>query len=96
MFAGGLGKNPKVYFFGSKPPLRQQQLNVDFIEAGTNYRWKERTPHYVNLSSYEVKSGDFLAITRMDGLDQIIEYGSGSHAGHSALVLEVDGVMSVV
>lgn len=49
-----------------------QKLNVDFIEAGTGYRWKERTPKYINLSSYQVKSGDFLAVTRMDGLDQII------------------------
>ena len=38
-----------------------------------------------------MKSGDFLAITRFDGVDQIIQYGAGSHSGHSAVVLEVDG-----
>jgi len=43
-----------------------------------------------------VKSGDFLAITRFDGLDQIIQYGAGSHAGHSAVLLEIDGVLNVV
>jgi hypothetical protein len=73
-----------------------QKLNADFIEAGTNYRWKERKNNFVNLSSYEVKPGDFLAITRMDGIDQIIQYGAGTHSGHSAVVLEVDGVLSVV
>lgn len=96
VFVGGLGVNPKIPFFGSKPPKYQQKLNVDFIEAGTGYRWKERKPVFTNLSDYEVKSGDFVAITRLDGIDQIIQYGAGSHAGHSALILEVDGVMSVV
>ena len=96
VFLGGIGDKPKIPFFGSKPPMYQQRLSVDFIEAGTGYRWKERKPHFVNLTKYEVKSGDFLAITRFDGLDQIIEYGAGSHSGHSAMVLEVDGVMSVV
>ncbi len=87
MFLGGVGSNPKIPFFGAKPPKYQQRLNVDFIEAGTGFRWKERASHFVNLSSYEVKSGDFLAITRFDGIDQIIQYGAGSHAGHSAVVL---------
>lgn len=76
--------------------MYMQRLNVDFIEAGTEFRWKERVPHFVNLSSYEVKSGDFLAITRFDGVDQLIQFGAGSHAGHSAVVLELDGILSVV
>jgi hypothetical protein len=52
VFVGGLGTNPHIYVFGSKPPMYMQRLNVDFIEAGTNYRWKERQPNFVNLSSY--------------------------------------------
>ena len=96
VFAGGLGKNPKIPFFGSKPPKYMQEMAVDFIEAGTNFRWKERKPKFLNLTSDEVQPGDFLAVTRFDGLDQIIQYGAGSHAGHSALILEVDGVLSVV
>lgn len=71
-------------------------MNVDFIEAGTDFRWKERTPRFLNLTKDEVKSGDFLAVTRFDGVDQIIQYGAGSHSGHSTMVLEVDGVLSVV
>ena len=96
IFVGGIGTNPKIPFFGSKPPKYQQKLNVDFIEAGTNFRWKERVPRFLNLTKDEVKPGDFLAITRFDGVDQIIQYGAGSHSGHSAVVLEVDGVLSVV
>jgi hypothetical protein len=96
VFVGGLGLNPKLPFFGSKPTKLMEKLSVDFIEAGTGYRWKERAPKFMNLTQYEVKSGDFLAITRFDGLDQIIQYGAGSHSGHSAVLLEVDGVMNVV
>ena len=96
VFVGGLGKNPKIPFFGSKPPKYMQEMAVNFIEAGTNFRWKERKPKFLNLTSDEVRPGDFLAVTRFDGLDQIIQYGAGSHAGHSALILEVDGVLSVV
>ena len=40
IFVGGLGTNPKIPFFGAKPPQYQQKLNVDFIEAGTDFRWK--------------------------------------------------------
>lgn len=96
VFLGGLGTNPKIPFFGSKPTKAMEKHSVDFIEAGTGFRWKERTPKFVNLSQYEVKSGDFLAITRFDGVDQIIQFGAGSHSGHSAMLLEVDGVMNVV
>lgn len=64
-----------------------EKASVDFIEAGTGYRWKDRQPKFVNLSEHEVKSGDFLAITRFDGVDQIIQYGAGSHSGHSAMIL---------
>jgi hypothetical protein len=50
LFVGGLGLNPKIPFFGSRTPKYMQKLNVDFIEAGTGYRWKEREPNFVNLT----------------------------------------------
>lgn len=34
-----------------------------------------------------IQSGDFLAIMRLDGLDPIIMYGSGTHAGHSTMAI---------
>ena len=64
-----------------------EKLSVDFIEAGTGFRWKSRKPTFLNLTKDEVQPGDFLAVTRFDGLDQIIHYGAGSHAGHSTVVL---------
>jgi hypothetical protein len=37
-----------------------------------------------------------LAILRLDGLDPIIMYGSGSHAGHSTMALRFDGELYIV
>lgn len=69
---------------------------MKFIEAGTGFKWKHRDDVLTDLNDTEVHSGDFLAITRLDGVDQIIQYGAGSHSGHSATLLELDGEMHVV
>lgn len=34
-----------------------------------------------------IQSGDFIAISRLDGLDPIIMLGSGTHAGHSTMAI---------
>jgi len=34
-----------------------------------------------------IQSGDFLANMRLDGLDPIIMYGAGTHAGHSTMAI---------
>jgi len=49
----------------------------------------------VNISKTEVNSGDFLAIIRLDGLDPMLAWGMGSHTGHTAITLWVDGVLYV-
>ena len=43
-----------------------------------------------------IQDGDFVAIMRLDGLDPIIMYGSGSHAGHSTMALRFDGELYIV
>jgi len=46
------------------------------------------------LQKEQIQSGAFLAVTRLDGLDEIIMWGSGSRVGHSttALWVTLDGV----
>jgi hypothetical protein len=39
-FVGGLGTNPKIPFFGSKPTKVMERNAINFIEAGTGFRWK--------------------------------------------------------
>lgn len=43
-----------------------------------------------------IQSGDFLSITRLDGVDPIIMYGSGAHAGHSVMALRFDGELYII
>jgi hypothetical protein len=43
-----------------------------------------------------IQSGDFICIMRLDGVDPIIMYGSGTHCGHSTMALRFDGELYVV
>ncbi len=87
MFIGGLGLNPDIPFFGSHVPMEMQLANVKFIEESTGYKWKARENKLIDLPAEYLQSGDQLAITRFDGLDNIIHYGSGSHQGHSVIAI---------
>jgi hypothetical protein len=89
LFIGGLGLDPNIPFFGSHVPMHMQELNVDFIKRATGYVWKKRK-NPVFFKDYPpeyIRSGDFFSITRFDGLDNIIHYGTGSHSGHSVMAL---------
>lgn len=98
LFLGGIGTstNPDAFFFGDKPTFYQNKLNTEFIYQGNNYVWRKRKDVYVDLDDTEVQSGDFIIITRMDGVDQLIQWGAGSIVGHSVMLLEIDGVMHAV
>jgi hypothetical protein len=50
----------------------------------------EREIKKVEYDPSLIQSGDFLAIMRLDGLDPIIMYGSGTHAGHSTVALRME------
>jgi hypothetical protein len=50
----------------------------------------------VEIDESLINSGDFLAIMRLDGVDPIIMYGSGTHAGHSTMALRFDDGLYVV
>ena len=88
LFLGGLGSKPYIPFFGSKVPMYMQELNAKFIKQATGYQWKKRKiGGLVQLDESYIKNGDVLLITRMDGLDNIIHWGSGSHTGHCVMAL---------
>lgn len=97
MFVGGLGLNPYIPVFGSKIMEYQLKANIDFIHKFTGYEWKLRqNPKKVIVDRQHVKSGDFIAITRFDGIDNIIHMGSGSRVGHSTMALWHEGELWVV
>jgi len=35
----------------------------------------------------DIRSGDYLAIMRLDGLDPLVMFGTGGHTGHSAIAV---------
>lgn len=97
LFFGGFSYHPAWGpIFGSKPAPWMVRSNVEFVAKATGHRIPERPDVFVDLDDTEVGNGDFLAITRFDGLDQIIEWGTGSRVGHSAVVFEIDGEKYVV
>ncbi|EAR84506.2 hypothetical protein TTHERM_00655340 (macronuclear) [Tetrahymena thermophila SB210] len=93
---GGLGLNPDIPFFGSKPSWWMEVLNPLFIQQATGYLWLRREDKYVDLDETEVHPGDLIIATRMDGLDQLIQWGTGSRSGHSVTLLEIDGELRTV
>lgn len=86
-FLGGLGLNPNVPVFGSHTPAYMEKANLDFIEAGMGFRPQARTTYKVDVPESEIHSGDFIVIQRLDGLDPMIMYGTGSHGAHCTMAL---------
>jgi len=75
----------------------QEILNPKLIEHATKYQWKRReNDSPIQIDEALIQSGDYFAITRMDGLDQIIQIGTGSHSGHSVVALRMDGELYIV
>lgn len=95
-FIGGLGSDPDAGFMGSHVPEYMEKTNVDFLAAAMNYDLVERTIQTVDIDPDTINSGDFFAIMRLDGLDPLVMWGTGGHAGHSTMALRFDGELYVV
>ena len=91
-FYGGLGvdpdaKNPK---FRPNIPRDMERANLRILDLFCHYRLERRNNTIVNFDKNIIKSGDFLAISRIDGLDPLIMLGSGTRSGHSAVCAWID------
>ena len=51
---------------------------------------------FVDSDKSLVTSGDFFGVTRLDGLNPMIMYGTGSHIGHCTTALEFDDGLFIV
>jgi hypothetical protein len=60
---------------------------VEFLNETMGYNLVQRPNSTFDYDESLIQSGDFLAIMRLDGLDPIIMYGSGTHAGHSTMAI---------
>jgi hypothetical protein len=95
-FIGGLSDHPKEPIIGSHTPPYMEKANIDFIEASLGYRIEERPTYKVDLDESEIHSGDFILILRLDGLDPMIMYGTGSKGAHCTMALWFDDGLYIV
>jgi len=70
-----------------KPSPNMAADNVQFIGKKMQWLMQNRSSGYVSIDKSKVKSGDYLAILRLDGLDPLIMWGTGGHTGHTAVAL---------
>jgi hypothetical protein len=98
MFLGGFGTSPNIPFFGSKTMDYQIDANRQLLMDYLGYDFPRREQIIdINIDKNKIKSGDFLGLTRMDGLDQFINVVSGSRLGHTTIAMwdEKDGELYV-
>lgn len=87
LFAGGLSDHSWLPYIGTHTPPYQEKANIEFIKEAMGIEIEERDTYEVDFPEDLIQSGDFLAITRLDGLDQIIGWATGGIAGHSVMCL---------
>jgi hypothetical protein len=100
MFAGGLSADPKLPIIGSHIPDYMAEANIDFLYRTMGGPEKmgleKREKNLLAIDPDTIGSGDFFVIMRLDGLDPLIDYGTGSHSGHSVMSLRFDGELYMV
>jgi len=98
LFLGGLNLNPWIPFLGPKPPSWMVAANVEWVKEATGYEWKKRKAGDIitEIDENDIHDGDFLTITRFDGLDQFIELATGSHSGHSVIAMRINGTLHIL
>jgi hypothetical protein len=71
-------------------------MNAEFINGYTSFDFAPRTNGtIVNIDPSQISSGDFIGITRLDGLDPMIVWGQGGTTGHTAVALEINGELNI-
>ena len=60
------------------------------------YKLEKRPTYEVKIPAEMINSGDFFVISRLDGLDPMIQYGTGSRGGHCTTAFWFDDELSIV
>jgi hypothetical protein len=101
LYIGGLGKDPnsKIPILKPKVPEYMEKSNIDFLNRFVNFNTQHRGEfgkNILEIDEKEIKTGDFIAIYRLDGLDPLIMYGSGSRIGHSAVAVWINDELYII
>ena len=68
-----------------------EKANIKFLHDAMGLVIEERETYEVHVSPDLISSGDYFLIMRLDGLDPLIMYGTGSHGAHCVMALRFDG-----
>eukprot|EP00658_Telonema_sp_P-2_P021627 TRINITY_DN18619_c0_g1_i1.p1 TRINITY_DN18619_c0_g1~~TRINITY_DN18619_c0_g1_i1.p1 ORF type:complete len:595 (-),score=141.36 TRINITY_DN18619_c0_g1_i1:141-1925(-) len=82
-------------------PDAAAKSNLKFLQDYANFSYPPRSDSSASTvlgpdSNVTIASGDLLGIIRLDGLDPLIAWGTGSRLGHTTMALEIRGEMYVV
>lgn len=72
------------------------EANKEFLTWSSDFNFEKRQIQKVEIDEDMIQSGDYFAIMRLDGLDPLIMYATGSHSGHTTMALRFDGELYVV
>jgi hypothetical protein len=89
-----------MLFFGALigawvPPWTADD-NIQFLADHMGVVMPVRSIERVDINKTEVKSGDFLGIIRLDGLDPMLAWAMGSHTGHTTICWWIDNELYVL
>lgn len=97
-FLGGLGYDTKALLPIQRPYIPEYQIeaNLRLLKVYNNYIPLRRENKIVNFDKNIIKTGDFVGISRMDGLDPLIMVGAGGRTGHTAVCSWIDNELYVL
>lgn len=81
--------------FGPSVPTATAESNLEFLQEYANVTMPPRDIQVVALNASQIKSGDFLGVIRLDGLDPTLAFGMGSHTGHTTVALWMEGELYI-
>lgn len=70
--------------------------NLQFLKEIMDIELERRTVEHVFLLEEEVHDGDLFLLMRLDGIDPIVMFGTGSRAAHCVVAMRFDGILHLV
>jgi len=80
---------------GAHVPEWTAEDNLKFLKDHMGVEMPVRKIQRVDIPESEVKSGDFLGIIRLDGLDPMLAWAMGAHTGHTAIAMWMNNSLYV-
>ena len=96
MFLGGISTYTWLPWSGSHVPAYMENANLDFLKYNMQWELEKREVDFIHYDESNFKTGDVLAIFRLDGVDQLIMYGTGSTIGHCTMTVWFDDEFYVI